>query len=325
MQITPLRATAAWVAASAVVATAMTAASSATADITTAPAAVTAPAAAPAIGAPPPRGGWKQLSKGVFINTKVGNPDLIAKAGNARNGRNLGLHVTEDVTVHRILGNGNWNLIDISEDDKAVIPGTRVHDRGALMFLTTTQTDRAKTTNQGAWVYIDTDARINNRNRLIGADFPVPSPEPVMMWLYNELDSRVNVAPKAKPEMTTTLAAGPTKAGKSDNRLLIEQYREYTAGDWDLDFTVTPAGQSSIRIRANNPWIGYPKVVIDNYSVSLAAGDSCYVSWTGLYLVVSRSETEDFVKVLSVDLITPRDLKNYAVAPCSGSDVRGPY
>lgn len=193
------------------------------------------------------------------------------------------------------------------------------------MFLATTQADRAKATSQGTWLYIDTDASLNNRNRLIGGEFPVPSPKSVMLWLSNELDIPVTVSPKAKPEMTTALAAGPTRAGTSDNRLLIEQYTEYTAGGWDLDFTVTPAGQSGIRIRANNPWIGYPKVVIDNYSVGLAAGESCYVSWTGLSLVVSRSETEDFVKVLSVDLIAPRDLKNYSVASCSGSDIRGPY
>lgn len=254
--------------------------------------------------------GWAELSSGVFVLTDSTDPDLVTRSAPAEAGRKLVLRVSERARLHTFRGNGDSKHLDNSDDGRLVVPGRKVRNRGALMFISVQANlahVSARSHPRSTWIYIDTDARLKG-GQLVGAEFPVPAAEPTDMWVVNSSTFTWNLVSKSNPTESRTLTPG--------THTLLESYTAFAGDDWDLAFSLEREGSDSIEVLANNPFWGWPKISFGSKAVGFSAGEKCYWSAKDVYALGERSGTENFTKVFTLTLFDTPAFDTSAYSAC---------
>lgn len=233
--------------------------------------------------------GWRKVARGVFVNTTVGDPSLVTGASKARPGRGVRIRVDEDARMDRVLRGGEMNLIDRSDDGRLRAPGSRVHDRGALMVIRPnglsasveprdSSVDTGNARSRSALVYIDTDARVNRNGGLTGGFSDFWRVDGVVIEVVVEIDEQVTLRPLVNPyDVSYALKRG-------DRHMMTTDWFDADKVNADVGATVSIEGVAGMpyQLTGKNPW--NEPAQINGFTMS--EGFTCYqngVSGNGLY------------------------------------------
>lgn len=216
---------------------------------------------------PPTSRGWEQVSPGVFVYTRRGDPTLIERSRKARAGRNLTIRVSERVHLDRVLLGGEVTRVDTSERGRLRVPGKRIHDRGALLYVSGADVDPRNVRAQSAagsyaWMYVDTDARVNDRGRLVGAAFL--EPEYVQAVLRSNLAETVKVWGMIDVSGRSFLVKKGTPFTATVEQFAGEQSSFGMDKTQSLEINVRIGSGSPIHVVLRNPNFGRPDVSIES-------------------------------------------------------------
>lgn len=233
--------------------------------------------------------GWRKVAQGVFVNTTVGDPSLVTGASKARPGRGVRIRVDEDARMHRVLRRGEMNFIDRSDDGRLRAPGSRVHDRGALMVIRPTGQSvpvlpLGSSVNSGdaqarsALVYIDTDARVNRNGGLAGGFSDFWRVDGVVIEVVVQIDEQVTLRPLVNPYDVSYIM------NRGDRHMMTTDWFDADKVNADVGATISIAGVGGVpyRLTGKNPW--NEPAQINGYTMS--EGYTCYqngASGNGLY------------------------------------------
>lgn len=216
---------------------------------------------------PPTSRGWEQLAPGVFVYARRGDPSLIERSRKARAGRNLTIRVSERAHLDRVLLGGEVTRMDTSERGRLQVPGKRIHDRGALLYVSEADVDPRNVRAQSAvgsyaWVYVDTDARVNDRGRLVGAGFL--EPEYVQAVLRSNLAETVKVWGMIDVSGRNFLVKRGTPFTATVKQFSGEQSSFGMDKTQSLEINFRIGSGSPIHVVLRNPNFGRPDVSIES-------------------------------------------------------------
>lgn len=235
--------------------------------------------AAPDIDSSPQQKGWAEVSRGVFVFTRLGEPSTIQRAANARPGKNLSIRVSDDVRVYRVLRRGEVNHIDSSVGGKVKIPGDRVHSRGVLMFVTSANnvprsgaegTRSAVRDTNLTWLYVDTNASVTSRGALVGANWIIGESQ-IQLSIRNETDQTFGLQLK---DFQGSLAPGDTVTKRDSTNTLWSD---------DVKGRLTLPDGTSVYLGARDPNVGRNSITVGDLKHQFGVGypgspnpDPCY-------------------------------------------------
>lgn len=224
--------------------------------------------AAPEIDSSPQEKGWTEVSRGVFVFTRLGDPSQIQRAANARPGKSLSIKVNDDVRVYRVLRRGEVNHIDSSDGGKVRIPGDRVHSRGVLMFITSVSdvpssdgegTRSARKDSSLTWLYVDTNASVTNRGSLVGANWIIGESQ-IQLSIRNETDRTFGLQLK---DFQGSLAPGDTVTRRDSTNTLWSD---------DVKGRLTLPDGTSAYLGARDPNVGRNSITVGDLKHQFGTG-----------------------------------------------------